>query len=165
MKYRIILLLTIALAAAMNPVFGQAAESSVLESENLASARTLLQAEREQIFREELRLTDAEAQEFWPLYERYNDELTVVRNRRVEMIANYLRAYRAAELNDEVARALLEDHLDIESDILKIRQKYVRRFQRVISAMKVTRFYQLENKIDAETDAELALVVPLFDPL
>jgi len=33
------------------------------------------------------------------------------------------------------------------------------------TARKVTRFYQLENKIDADLEARLALVVPLIDPV
>ena len=74
-------------------------------------------------------------------------------------------AFSEAEVDAELARDLLDDYFDIESDMLRIRKRYVRRFQAVIPAMKVTRFYQLENKLDAEVDAELAATMPLFDPM
>jgi len=33
-----------------------------------------------------------------------------------------------------------------------------------MSSIKVMRFYQLENKISAEIDAALAVMIPLADP-
>jgi hypothetical protein len=37
-------------------------------------------------------------------------------------------------------------------------------FKKSLPALKVARFYQLENKIEAEIDAQLALAVPLIEP-
>jgi hypothetical protein len=39
----------------------------------------------------------------------------------------------------------------------------VPRFREVLPVLKVARFYQLENKMDAEIDAQLALVIPLVE--
>ena len=55
-------------------------------------------------------------------------------------------------------------YFDIQSDILKIRKKYVRRFRKILPDIKVMRLYQIENKIRAEVDAALAIMVPLADP-
>ncbi len=35
---------------------------------------------------------------------------------------------------------------------------------KILPSLKVAHFYQLENKMNAEIDASLALVVPLMDP-
>ena len=145
---------------------GVSAQSpGVFDPEAIDSVRQTVQAERDQIIRDALRLTSGESESFWPVWERYNEELNEVRDRRVEMIARYLEAYNASEVDAELARELLNEYLDIQSDKLRIRKRYVRRFQAVIPAMKVTRFYQLENKLDAEIDAELAATMPLFDPM
>lgn len=40
---------------------------------------------------------------------------------------------------------------------------YIERFKAVLSVQQVARFYQLENKLDAEVDAQLALIVPLVE--
>ena len=53
----------------------------------------------------------------------------------------------------------------IENDILKIKQKYLKGFRKALPARKAARFYQLENKMDAELKSQLALIVPLIDPV
>ena len=142
-----------------------AQSSGGLDQEMIESVRALVQAEREQAIRNDLRLTAEEAERFWPVWERYNAELNEVRDRHVAMIVRYLEAFSDSDVDAELARELLDEHLDIQSDILRIRKRYVRRFQAVIPDMKVTRFYQLENKIDAEVAIELAATMPLFDPM
>jgi hypothetical protein len=36
-------------------------------------------------------------------------------------------------------------------------------FRTVLPVQEVARFYQLENKMDAEVDAQLALAIPLLE--
>jgi hypothetical protein len=54
-------------------------------------------------------------------------------------------------------------HFLIENDLLVVEKKYVRRFRKAIPTAKVTRFYQLENKLDAEIDVALAQLIPLYE--
>lgn len=140
------------------------ASGRVGEDRFVAEARELLQAGRREIIAEELRLVDAEADAFWAVYEDYHADMMVVRDSYVEIIGGYLARYEAADLDDKYAKALLDDWLGYKSDKLRIQKQYVRKFDRVLSMRKVVRFYQLENKMDAEIDAELAVFVPLMDP-
>lgn len=135
-----------------------------VQDEFVAEARELLQAGRKEVIAEELGLTAAEAETFWPVYEEYQADMMVVRDRYVEMLGGYLARYEAGDLDDEYAQDLLDDWLDYKADKLKITSKHVPGFSEVLSMRKVVRFYQLENKMDAEIDAELAVVVPLMDP-
>jgi hypothetical protein len=48
---------------------------------------------------------------------------------------------------------------------LKIKQKYLQDFREALPARKAARFYQLENKMDAELKSQLALIIPLIDPV
>ena len=43
----------------------------------------------------------------------------------------------------------------------KLRRKYVKRFMKVLPAKKVLRYYQIENKLDAMIDMDLAAMIPL----
>ncbi len=142
---------------------GEESGSSVLENQQLANARALLQAGRADIIREDLRLSDEESAGFWPVYEKYRAKIMVVRNRQATMIMDFLRSYQAGAVTDEYAESLLKDNFDIKGDLLKIQEKFVRQFRKVLPALKVARFYQLENKMDAEVDAQLALFVPLVE--
>jgi len=144
---------------------GQDSASSILENQELANARALLQAGRADIIREDLRLTDEESAGFWPVYDKYQEELGVVRNRKAQMVADFLEAYRAGIIGDEYAAGMIKDHFEIKSDLLKIQKKYLRQFRKVLPELKVARFYQLENKMDAELDAQLAVFVPLVEAM
>ena len=59
---------------------------------------------------------------------------------------------------------MLDDWLGYKADLLKVRKQYVRQFRKILPIRKVFRFFQLENKIDAEIDVELARSVPLMEP-
>lgn len=139
------------------------ASAQVLDSRALADARELLQTGRQEIVREELRLTDSESSAFWPIYDQYRLGVKQVRDRQVEMISGYMKVYDAGELNDKFAVSLVDDHFAIANDLLKVQKKYRRKFLRVLPAVKVARFYQLENKMDAEIDIQLAEVIPLLE--
>lgn len=140
------------------------AGARISEDQFVVAARELLQAGRKEIIAEELRLDGDQAEAFWSVYEDYHADMMVVRDRYVEMIGRYLARYEAAELDDKYAKELLDDWLDYKSDKLKVQKQYLRKFSRVMSMRMVVRFYQLENKMDAEIDAELAIYVPLMDP-
>ena len=156
-------LLTLVALAWTVVAFGQAGESDVLEDQDLSNARALLQAGRADIIREELRLSDEESAGFWPIYEEYHADIMVVRDRQTKAIGEFLRIYKAGAASNEYAERLVEDNFKIRSDLLKIQEKYVRQFRKVLSALKVARFYQLESQMDAQVDAQLALFVPLVE--
>jgi hypothetical protein len=74
-----------------------------------------------------------------------------------------MEAYWDADLDDELAKHVLDEHFAVNSALLKVEKKYLRRFRKALPAAKVTRFYQLDNKLDAEIDVALAKLIPLFD--
>jgi len=87
-----------------------------------------------------------------------------VMRRYGQMIAEYLRRYDDADLSDEYANEMLDTYFGIQEELLQVQQEFLPEFRAVLPALKVARFYQLENKFNAEIDAQLALVVPLVDP-
>jgi len=142
----------------------QTAEISQDWKAELAAARELVQAERVAVIREEMHFTDEENEAFWPLYEKYHDEMLVVQNRYADMIADYVEKYFAYKLTDADAKQILADYFDIKDNLRDIRKSNVSKFEKIMSSRKVMRFYQLENKIQADIDAALAIMIPLADP-
>ena len=134
-----------------------------VDAEALAEARALLKAGREELVREELYLTESERAAFWPVYAQYRSEIDAIRERQAKIISIYMEAYWDARLGDDLAEKILEVHFLIEKDLLATEKKYVSRFRNVIATAKVTRFYQLENKLDAEIDVALAQLIPLYE--
>lgn len=160
-RYLVVFAAVIAGEAAL----GQATETSAAEDPEFKQARALLQAGRKDIIRDEIRFTDAEAEKFWPAYEKYRSDVLAVRDRHAMLVTDYLKAYREGTVSARYANTLIDDYLDIKSDLLKVQKKHLRHFRKALPARKAARFYQLENKLDVELEAQLALFVPLIDPV
>jgi len=156
-----LLLTTFAVVA--EPSAAQSTDQDILEDKRVAEARALMQAGRDEIIELEMGLTKAEAERFWPLYKSYRADVMVVRDRYAALIGGYLRAYEAGEVSDKYAEEILNDWLTYKEDLLKVQKQHVRKFKKALPPRKVVRFYQLENKMDAEIDAELAVFIPLME--
>ena len=125
--------------------------------------REMIREGRIQIVRDELILTDAEAAAFWPLYARYRQDIDAIQDDYAGMIAEYVERYDRGEFSDEYAVELMDNFFSIKRGLLDVQEKYLPEFRDVLPALKVARLFQLENKINAEIDAQLAVVVPLID--
>ena len=142
------------------------AQSSGISEEwraQLAAARELVQAERVAVITEEMRFTVEENEAFWPLYEEYRQKMLVVQDRYADLIADYVGKHYDYKLTDADAKKILSEYFVIKDDLRKIQKSYVSKFEKIMSSIKVMRFYQLENKTQAEIDAALAIMVPLAD--
>ncbi len=106
-----------------------------------------------------MQLSESEAKAFWPVYEQYQAELSKLRDRDVKLIEEF--AANFGTMSDDVAKSLLDDSLSIDSDYQKLRQSYLAKFRGVLSDRKVARYYQLESKINAVYEYELAKKIPL----
>ena len=145
------------------PLQAQGTSDDVLSNPELVSARAMIRESQEATIRQELRLTEEESAAFWPLYQEYRADMLPIQDRYVELIAGYMQKYESGVLTDEYATELLDDYFDIKNDLLRMRKRYVRKFRKVLPMLKVARFYQLENKMNAEIDIELALAMPLLE--
>jgi hypothetical protein len=138
------------------PAFGQ--EKS---ADNMQIVREKLRADKKLFVAEVMQLTDGESKGFWPVYERYQQEYSKVNDRVLQLIKEYASHY--GSMTNEAARKLVNDSLTVEADRQKIRQSYLPKFRQVLSEVKVARFYQLENKIQAAVNYDLAAGIPLVE--
>ena len=121
--------------------------------------RAIIQVKRQAIVTQAMDLEPKESEAFWPLYREYRVEMARVNDRRVKLIATYMENYEA--LSDGMAAQMLDEHLGIEKALLGVKTKYVPRFRKILPSRKVARFFQVENKLDALIDAELAEQIPV----
>jgi len=144
-------------------LFMSAAAVGQGENAELDAARAQMQAGRDQIIKEDLQLSEYELAGFWPIYEQYVSDLSVIRDRKAILVERFMQAYRSGEISDDFAVWLIEENFAIKEAWAGLQKAYVDQYMVVISAQAVARFYQLENKMDAEIDAQLALFVPLVE--
>jgi hypothetical protein len=131
---------------------------------NLAPAIKMLRAEigqdRRDIVAAAMLLTPSEGKTFWPLYDQYRAEERKLGDRRVRLISDFI-ANRDT-MSEEQAERLTKDALEIESAKIAVKQDYVSKMSKVLSARTVARFFQIDNKLDVVVDAELAARIPLI---
>ncbi len=132
--------------------------------DSIVQAQKLVRSGTRQVLEEELMLNEEEWAAFWPLYDQFRAEMLTIEEQYIDLVSEFVDRYQAGELTDEDADRLLDAYHDIQMDALQVRQRYVRHFRKIISGIKLLRFYQLENKVRAEVDAALALAIPLADP-
>ncbi|MEE4184777.1 MAG: hypothetical protein V2J12_03300 [Gammaproteobacteria bacterium] len=128
---------------------------------DIEAARTLAQTERKVLIMSQMVMTADEAEAFWPLYDEYTAARKKVGNLRVKVITDY--AARFESMDEATARQLLDDALRYEQQMLKLKQKYVKKFRKILPDVKVTRYFQLENKLDALVDFDMAGEIPLIE--
>jgi hypothetical protein len=128
-------------------------------AENMQFVLEKVRADKKLLVAENMELTEAEAKTFWPVYEKYQDELFLLRSRTAKLINDYADAYE--KMANDTAKKLLDEYLTIESLGLKLRQAYLPKFRKVLPEVKVVRYYQIENKIHAALIYELAAKIPL----
>lgn len=129
-------------------------------SDNMQILIEKIRADKKLFVAENMQLTNAEADAFWPIYEKYQDELFLLRARTKNLIRVY--AENFDNMNDEIAKQLLDEHSSIEESKLKLRDAYLPKFRKILPDIKVVRYYQIENKINAALMYEIAANVPLI---
>jgi DNA-directed RNA polymerase subunit F len=129
-------------------------------ADNMQIVLEKVRADKKLLVSENMQLTEAEAKAFWPVYDQYQDELILLRKRTVKLIKDYADAYE--KMSNETAKKLLDELMSIEALGPKLRQAYLPKFRKVLPEVKVVRYCQIENKINAALMYELAANIPLM---
>jgi hypothetical protein len=121
----------------------------------LAQIRTNRQA----IVTENLALTAEESEAFWPLYRQFQNDRALMVDRTMKMLTEFRDNFDV--LSEEQAKALVDEYFKIQKEELRLNEKYLREFRKILSQKKALRYFQIENKLDAIIDYDLSQVIPL----
>ena len=123
--------------------------------------RDSIRANKKALVAANLGLTDEEARQFWPVYDRYQGELKGINDRLQQVIEDYAANFH--DLSNEKATKLTGDYLSVEEDRAKVRRSYLPEITKTLPGKKVARFYQIENKMDAVLRYHLAEEIPVVE--
>lgn len=162
MRRAVILLLMLTIeAVAISAALAQNSGSQLSKSQqqlDLAAAK----AQRKAIVNQNMYLTDTQAKRFWPLYDVYERRMDKIEDRHVREIKNYVASYK--NLSDADANQKLDEVLAIQQARLQTQQDFVPKFRAVLPGILVTRFFQIDNKMHAMVQCNIAQMVPLAQP-
>lgn len=123
--------------------------------------RSQIATKRQALVAENLQLSEAESEKFWPVYRDFQYERAPLIDRRLENIKSFRDNYET--MTDDQARLIVDAVVKYEEDMLKLTRKFIREFRKVLPERKVMRYLQIERKLDAVIDFDLARVIPLTE--
>ncbi len=145
------------LAVALAPI----AVSAQTVTDAIELTKQAAETQRQAVVTRAMQFTEAESTVFWPVYRDYRRAMLVQLDRLILLAKDY--ADNMDNLSDEQAAHILDQYLDIEKRSNKVKTSYVKKFRKVLPNIKVTRFYQVDNKLDAVVRFDAARKVPLVE--
>ena len=106
-----------------------------------------------------MNLTPAEASKFWPVYDAFEGKMDKIEDRHIAELKAFAKNY--TNLSESDAAAKLDEVISITQARLDTQKEFIPQFRAAISQVKVTRFFQIDNKIRALVQCSLAQLVPL----
>ena len=138
------------------PAFAQSASDT-----NMEILKEKLKADKKLLVAGNMELTDAEAKQFWPVYESYQKDLESVNKQLFKTIKEYSEAFNKGSIPNDQAKKLLGEALSVEEQETKLKRTYAEKLEKVIPSSKVARYIQMETKIRSLIKFEMAQQIPL----
>ena len=132
---------------------------AVVSTQDLELLRKDLRAKRRELIAANLKLTAAEGERFWPVYDRYIKELIAINDKKFAAIQDYADNY-GKMMNDQ-ALLFVRQWLDFDIATNQLRQKYVPMVSKVLDGRKTATFFQLDRRIAMMIELQVASQMPL----
>jgi Spy/CpxP family protein refolding chaperone len=135
------------------------AEDKIADVTDMQALRSAVKADKRAFVGSTMKLTDAEAKRFWPIYDTYQRNVDANNRQRVVTLQELM--FRDKPLTNLAAKQYANELLVLDESEIKARRTMRNRVMRALPAVKAARYMQLEEKIRAVQDYDVAATVPL----
>lgn len=139
--------------------FSNAVFAQTPMDEQIELARQTAQADRQAILMGNMEFNADEGAEFWRAWKEYRAAVAANGDRMLNLIKNFAANYE--NMTDMKANELMTDYFSIKMQDLVIKQQFANKIDVFLPARKVMRVIQIENKLDAAIEMQLASEIPL----
>jgi hypothetical protein len=141
------------------------AEDKIADVTDMQALRDAVRADKKALVASTLKLTDAEAKRFWPVYDAYQRDVDLANRRRNVTLEALIGLDKAP--SDLYARNLANELIAADEAEIKARRSLHNRLMRgvptrILSPNKAARYLQLETKIRAVQAYDIAANIPLI---
>jgi outer membrane PBP1 activator LpoA protein len=157
--YPLIVVMTIVLAS---PIAGaqEKPHDKAADVTDMQALRAAVKADKRGFVASMLALTSTEAKRFWPIYDAFQRNLEANSRRRVVALQALL--FRDTAMTNIAAKNLITELMAIDEAEVKARHRLRNRLMRALPPMKAARYLQIEDKVQAARDYDIASTVPLI---
>jgi hypothetical protein len=137
---------------------GRAQDQAPTLDSAIQLARANMQADRTTLITAGMNFRDKDGAAFWPMYRQYEYERSKLDDRRVAVIKEYTQKY--PNLMGAEAKAMAIEMLECNARLAELKKKYFKKFNKVLPALTVAIFFQLERRIDLMMDMQVEDSLP-----
>ncbi len=146
-------------AAQEQQVTVQRVISPTVSDEDITLLRRDLRAMKMQVIGQNMSLSEAEGQKFWPVYNHYVKDLQGVNNQKYALLKQYAEMW--ATMSDQDALIYVRSWLETDGQAQALRLKYVPVVSQVLPGRKAATFFQLDRRLNMIVDLQLFSQIPL----
>jgi hypothetical protein len=126
----------------------------------VALLRLNVRQQKAEMLGEVMQLSAADAAKFWPIYEKYDEELAKLNDQRVTNIQEYAKSYD--QMTDQKADELIQKAMSYRKQRSELLAKYYGQVKQTLGGITAARFVQVEDQllliIDLQIDSSLPVV-------
>jgi hypothetical protein len=133
--------------------------SPTVSDEDIALLRRDLRAMKMQVIGQNMSLSEAEGQKFWPIYNHYVKDLQAVNDQKYALLKQYAEMWET--MSDQDALIYVRNWLEADGKAQALRLKYVPVVSEVLPGRKAATFFQLDRRLNMMIDLQLFSQIPL----
>jgi tRNA U34 5-carboxymethylaminomethyl modifying GTPase MnmE/TrmE len=103
-----------------------------------------LKSQKVAFLTEKIDLTSAEAQEFWPIYNEFSDQMDEIHEKTKKNIIDLHKSMDS--LSDAEKEAAIDRHVNYEVREAELEKEYHEKFKEVLSIDKLIKLYEAEHE-------------------
>ncbi len=130
--------------------------------EEIQLLRKDIRFQQKQIIAMDMKLTDAEAEKFWRVYEEYISDVAKIDDAKYQLVKQYV--YTRGALTDTEAESAVKQWPNIDQSLAQLNMRYIPIFRKILSPKNTALFYQVYRRIQLMIDLRLAFALPLIEP-
>ncbi len=134
-------------------------EGKAADATDMQALRVAVRADKKALVASTLNLTDAEAKKFWPIYDAYQRDLDLTNRRRNVVVVDVVGSNKP--ISNLYAKTLANELLAADEAEIKSRRTMQNKVMKALPDTKAARYLQLESKIRAFQDYDIAVAIPL----
>ncbi len=150
-------LLGVSLLAGAGAAVAQDAQTKAL----IEKYRADFNAAKKETINEVMKLNDAEAQKFWPIYQEYESKLNAFSDKRLKFANDFTIAQSATTFDQDQAKELTKRWLKMQHERINLWETYAGKISRAVSPVRAAQFLQIENEIATVLDLNVLSNAPL----
>ena len=153
--------LAVALVGTNSNALAQRETSAGVEVQtDISLLRRDLRSDKKQLIALNLPLTEQEATQFWPVYDKYAADMAKINDEFYALIKSYVANQKT--LSDAEADTMIKHWAELQIQAGQMRQKYIPIVEKVIPARKAALFFQIDRRLYALMDLQTSSQLPLL---